>query len=206
MERHLSPVLQVFPSSSALRYWQLSRKDCHLRKGGEWSRRGSGPFPEYTGFTTAFTLLAGDRVLKALVVSTPGTAGIVPGKNVSSVWTGAIALFSREKMRFRSPGTLLTITLLARLRDLCCLPLGAMVAESLHAGEVSPDITFSCSICRTGSTSRPWELGLCVGGLCRLQRRDRTVPCVRLHPVPFSLRSLLARLAVLPVALPPLVG
>jgi ABC-type Fe3+/spermidine/putrescine transport system ATPase subunit len=38
---------------------------------------------EYTGFTTAFTLLAGDRVLKALVVSTQGTAGIVPGKNVS---------------------------------------------------------------------------------------------------------------------------
>ena len=37
---------------------------------------------EYTGFTTAFTLLAGDRVLKALVVSTPETAGIVPGTNV----------------------------------------------------------------------------------------------------------------------------
>ena len=37
---------------------------------------------EYTGFTTAFTLLAGDRVLKALVVSTPATAGIVPGENV----------------------------------------------------------------------------------------------------------------------------
>ena len=37
---------------------------------------------EYTGFTTAFTLLAGDRLLKALVVSTPETAGIVPGTNV----------------------------------------------------------------------------------------------------------------------------
>jgi iron(III) transport system ATP-binding protein len=38
---------------------------------------------EYTGFTTAFTLLAGDRVLKALVVSTPETGGIGPGKNVT---------------------------------------------------------------------------------------------------------------------------
>jgi ABC-type Fe3+/spermidine/putrescine transport system ATPase subunit len=38
---------------------------------------------EYTGFTTAFTLLAGDRLVKALVVSTPETGSIVPGKNVS---------------------------------------------------------------------------------------------------------------------------
>ena len=38
---------------------------------------------EYTGFTTTFTILAGDRVLKALVVSTPETGSIVPGKSVS---------------------------------------------------------------------------------------------------------------------------
>ena len=38
---------------------------------------------EYTGFTTTFTLLAGDRVLKALVVSTPETGGIAPGQSVS---------------------------------------------------------------------------------------------------------------------------
>ena len=50
---------------------------------------GSGVVPalvrtrEYTGFTTTFTLLAGDRVLKALVVSTPETVSILPGKSVS---------------------------------------------------------------------------------------------------------------------------
>jgi iron(III) transport system ATP-binding protein len=38
---------------------------------------------EYTGFTTTFGLLAGDRVLKALVVSTPETVNIVPGMSVS---------------------------------------------------------------------------------------------------------------------------
>jgi iron(III) transport system ATP-binding protein len=50
---------------------------------------GSGGVPalvrtrEYTGFTTTFTLLAGDRVLKALVVSTPETGSILPGQSVS---------------------------------------------------------------------------------------------------------------------------
>ena len=38
---------------------------------------------EYTGFTTTFTLLAGDRVLKALLVSTPETGSVVPGTIVS---------------------------------------------------------------------------------------------------------------------------
>ncbi len=38
---------------------------------------------EYTGFTTTFTFLAGGRVLKALVVSTPETRSIVPGMSVS---------------------------------------------------------------------------------------------------------------------------
>ena len=38
---------------------------------------------EYTGFTTTFTLLAGGRVLKALVVSTPETGRVVPGTSVS---------------------------------------------------------------------------------------------------------------------------
>jgi iron(III) transport system ATP-binding protein len=38
---------------------------------------------EYTGFTTTFTLLAGGRVLKALVVSTPETGAIAPGESVA---------------------------------------------------------------------------------------------------------------------------
>ena len=38
---------------------------------------------EYTGFTTTFGLCAGDRALKALVVSTPETGLIVPGMTVS---------------------------------------------------------------------------------------------------------------------------
>jgi iron(III) transport system ATP-binding protein len=38
---------------------------------------------EYTGFTTTFGLTAGDRELKALVVSTSRTAGITPGMDVS---------------------------------------------------------------------------------------------------------------------------
>ncbi len=38
---------------------------------------------EYTGFTTTFGLLAGDRVLKALVVSTPETGRVGPGEQVS---------------------------------------------------------------------------------------------------------------------------
>ena len=38
---------------------------------------------EYTGFTTTFGLLAGDRLLKALVVSTAETARIGPGTNVT---------------------------------------------------------------------------------------------------------------------------
>jgi len=38
---------------------------------------------EYGGYTTSFTLLAGDRVLKALVVSTQETGRIVPGMSVS---------------------------------------------------------------------------------------------------------------------------
>jgi iron(III) transport system ATP-binding protein len=38
---------------------------------------------EYTGFTTTFGLRAGDRALKALVVSTPETGSIVPGMSVT---------------------------------------------------------------------------------------------------------------------------
>ena len=38
---------------------------------------------EYTGFTTSFGLLSGDRLLKALVVSTPDTGRIAPGMSVS---------------------------------------------------------------------------------------------------------------------------
>jgi ABC-type sugar transport system ATPase subunit len=38
---------------------------------------------EYTGFTTTFGLLAGDRVLKALVVSTPESGRVAPGMQVS---------------------------------------------------------------------------------------------------------------------------
>jgi ABC-type Fe3+/spermidine/putrescine transport system ATPase subunit len=55
-----------------------------LAKGGESGvMQATVRSREYTGFTTTFALLAGDRVLKALVVSTPETVSIVPGMSVS---------------------------------------------------------------------------------------------------------------------------
>ena len=112
-------------------------------------------------------------------------------------------------MSFRSPGTVLVIALLAAVFGAFVVyPLGAMVAESLHAGgEFSlAHYRFLFDMSNRVNFEAVWNsvfvsvVSVVFSGLFGLFLAFVFTQCR------FPLRSFLARLAVLPVALPPLVG
>jgi iron(III) transport system permease protein len=112
-------------------------------------------------------------------------------------------------MNFRSPGTLLTVSLLAAVFGICVVyPLGATVAESLHeGGKVSLDhyrflfdMSNRVNLEAVGNSVYVSVVSVLFSGVIGL------FLAFVFTQYRFPLRPLLARLAVLPVALPPLVG
>ena len=112
-------------------------------------------------------------------------------------------------MRSRSPATLLAISLLVAVFGIFVLyPLGATVAESLHAGgELSLDhyrflfdMSNRVNLEAVGNSVYVSVVSVVFSGVIGLFLAFVFTQCR------FPLRPLLARLAVLPVALPPLVG
>ena len=112
-------------------------------------------------------------------------------------------------MRYRSPGTILTATLLAAVFGICvAYPLGAMLAESLHAGGKFSadhylflfDMSNRVNLEAVGNSVFVSVVSVVFSGAIGL------FLAFVFTQFRFPLRSLLARLAVLPVALPPLVG
>ena len=112
-------------------------------------------------------------------------------------------------MKFRTPGTLLTVSLLAAVFGICvAYPLGAMLAESLHAGGKFSadhylflfDMSNRVNLEAVGNSVFVSVVSVVFSGAIGL------FLAFVFTQFRFPLRSLLARLAVLPVALPPLVG
>jgi iron(III) transport system permease protein len=112
-------------------------------------------------------------------------------------------------MKFRTPGTLLTVSLLAAVFGICVVyPLGAMFAESLHAGGTLSldhylflfDMSNRVNLEAVGNSVFVSVVSVIFSGIIGL------FLAFVFTQYRFPLRSLLARLAVLPVALPPLVG
>jgi len=112
-------------------------------------------------------------------------------------------------MNLRSPGTLLTIFLLAAVFGICVVyPLGATVAESLHAGGKLSldhyrflfDMSNRVNLEAVGNSVYVSVVSVVLSGVTGL------FLAFVFTQFRFPFRPLLARLAVLPVALPPLVG